>query len=476
VLLRLERKGVHVDTTGRRAGMVLERLHAVEVAALALREAVLAVELELGNLHRVLALALDARREDDLREEVVGRVLEHNRGVVATRADVRVQPRGTRQRGARLDAETREVRARGAITRRRWHRRGRTTAERAAAEHIHHDALRGEVVGVVEWLAAVHLNNRGLAGRAVDERVALDNPHKLLDGVVEIELDLVRRRRDGLSARELELLNQILVRLLREAAALLRVEVDVVNVERSGRQRLNRRGRRRTLVVDAVEPLLELDVDADLVVLEGNEGNRKTGVAAEPELQGNVQRLGWRAGAGSARVRQLRTRTGDIQRIALLVLHQDEVMRVADHVIERRDRARILRELRPDLHPVTVLAVNALAANLELNRLDEAVADVVEPAEARHRRERRRCKVHRGEDNLDIRAIHQVSVTVDDRRHTLVEVGLAVERHLNRLHREVGVALEEHLPERNLGIARNVDILRTIADKLKKTTTHLCLY
>jgi hypothetical protein len=56
----------------RGAGVVLVRLHAVEVATLALRETVLAVELELGNLHGVLAGALDAGVEDDLREQVVG--------------------------------------------------------------------------------------------------------------------------------------------------------------------------------------------------------------------------------------------------------------------------------------------------------------------------------------------------------------------------------------------------------------------
>jgi len=48
--------------------VVLVRLDLVEVRALALREAVLAVELELGNLDRVLALAAYTGVEDDLRE------------------------------------------------------------------------------------------------------------------------------------------------------------------------------------------------------------------------------------------------------------------------------------------------------------------------------------------------------------------------------------------------------------------------
>ena len=57
VLLRLEREGVDVDARRRRARVVLLRLDNRELAALTLREAVLAVELELGNLHRILALA-----------------------------------------------------------------------------------------------------------------------------------------------------------------------------------------------------------------------------------------------------------------------------------------------------------------------------------------------------------------------------------------------------------------------------------
>jgi hypothetical protein len=38
------------------------------------------------------------------------------------------------------------------------------------------------------------------------------------------------------------------------------------------------------------------------------------------------------------------------------------------------------------------------------------------------------------------------------------------------------MTLVQDLPERDLGVARDVDILRTIADELKKTTTHIvCL-
>ena len=94
VLLRLEREGVHADARSRRrARVVLERLHEREVTSLALREAVLSVELQLGDLNRALARAARARVEDDLRQEVVGRVLKQVLLVVLRGGEVRVEPR-----------------------------------------------------------------------------------------------------------------------------------------------------------------------------------------------------------------------------------------------------------------------------------------------------------------------------------------------------------------------------------------------
>jgi len=55
VLLRAEGEGVHVDTRVGAAGVVLEGLDNIEVVTLTLREAILAVELELGRDDGVLA-------------------------------------------------------------------------------------------------------------------------------------------------------------------------------------------------------------------------------------------------------------------------------------------------------------------------------------------------------------------------------------------------------------------------------------
>jgi len=499
VLLGLEREGVHVDAHRRRAGVVLPRLHLVEVAALALVEAVLAVELHLGNLHGVLALALDVGGEDDLGEQVVRGALEE---VVRTRRAIRlVDARARRQTRTDRDTEASDLglvvgeasdaRTRASRGRERRDRRTRLTTntnvgrQGAAAEHRRHDALRGPVVGVVERLLAQGLHDpRRRGGVAVNERVALDNPDQLLDGVVEVHLDLVGRGSDRLVARELELVNQVLVRLLGEAAALLRVEVDVVDVERRGHQlelgdsrdtvaELDRRRVQRqdrevasaNVGVAAVVVLLELHVDAHLVVLEGDERDRQARVAAVPELQRDIQRLEGRARAGQARVCGLRGGARGVQRNTRRVLQQHEVGGVANHVVERHLGADGLRQLRPDLHPVTILAVNAGSADLDLDLLDQAVADVVEPAEA-GALGASRVQVDLGQRDLDVCAVHQIGVAADDSRDAAAEVSLAVERHLNRLHGEVGVALVEHLPEGNLGITRDIDILGTVRDEL----------
>lgn len=61
VFLRAEGKGIHVDSSVGVASVVLEGLHDVEVGSLTLREAVLAVELELGGDHGVLTPAVEVK-------------------------------------------------------------------------------------------------------------------------------------------------------------------------------------------------------------------------------------------------------------------------------------------------------------------------------------------------------------------------------------------------------------------------------
>ena len=118
--------------------------------------------------------------------------------------------------------------------------------------------------------------------------------------MVEVQLELVGGGRDRLTARELERLDQVLVGDLGELAALIRVEVDVVDVEGRGRQVLAidtvadrvevGRDLRRDVEAQVAE-IVEVEVDADLVVLERDQRERQARVAAEPELERDVQRV-----------------------------------------------------------------------------------------------------------------------------------------------------------------------------------------
>ena len=118
--------------------------------------------------------------------------------------------------------------------------------------------------------------------------------------MVEVQLELVGGGRDRLTACELERLDQVLVGDLGELAALIRVEVDVVDVEGRGRQVLAidtvadrvevGRDLRRDVEAQVAE-IVEVEVDADLVVLERDQRERQARVAAEPELERDVQRV-----------------------------------------------------------------------------------------------------------------------------------------------------------------------------------------
>ena len=418
-VLRLEGERIDVDARRRRRRVVLEGLDEVEVAALTLRETVLAVELDLGDRDGVAELR------------------------------VRVAPRGV---------ETR---------------------------------IAVKVGGV------------------------LDDPDKLLAGVVERELDLVRRRCDRLRARELELLNQVLVRDLREAAALLRVEVDVVNVERArgkaevadpredalDRDRGSTRNRRD--VAEVLE-LVELDVDLNLVVLEGNQREREARVAIEPELKRDVERALRDASLNAGRHRISRGRLldnrgvgkravitrrddtgvharedrrigrGDLRRAGRAVaagVKKDTTVAV-HHVEVRELLARGERELIPDVEPLTVVLVDLLATDLNVDVVDHVLAEVRDP---RERGAVRDLLVNRGERDLNVDTRDKITVAADRALDTLAEVADTVKRLLNRLHREVRVAAVELLEERNLRVRRQVDVLCTIGDELHKTTRCHCL-
>lgn len=86
MLLRAEGKGVDVDTRVGTAGVVLEGLDNIEVVTLTLREAILAVKLELGSDDGILAPTVHV--EGSLRENEGASIRDvrlSDRGIIKTR-------------------------------------------------------------------------------------------------------------------------------------------------------------------------------------------------------------------------------------------------------------------------------------------------------------------------------------------------------------------------------------------------------
>ena len=315
-------------------------------------------------------------------------------------------------------------------------------------------------VRVVEWLLTLPRVDDVVVARHV--RVALDDPDELLAWVVEVELELVGRRGDRLATSELEDIDEVLVRDLGELAALISVEVDVVDVERgSGETALadtvaHGVGVRGVRVVEAeVVQGVELEVDADLVVLQGNQGQSQTWVAAEPELQWDVQGVHGGARGDDLGRQWLTTIAVVVARRATLVQEVRELGDVADHLRIAGLLASLLRKLVPDVHPVTVLLINALTTNLNLDIIDEVVTNPVEPTELRARAVRR-LKGDLRQGGLQVHAVNQITVALDGAGDLLAKVRGAVERVLDRLHGEVGVTTIYNLKNKVYPSFRNI--------------------
>ena len=338
-------------------------------------------------------------------------------------------------------------------------------------------------ISVVEGLGAEDLVEgvATLERRAVvNVRVGLDYEDKLLARVVEVELDLVGGGTDRLITSELELLDEILVGVLRHATTLVGVKEDIIDVEGRGNKRLRVSGGRLNVGlggciagkrVNRPEDLIngaEVEVDLDLVILERDKGERKAWVAAIPELKGNVEGGLGQGIAGSANLAGRVRVAGSIDVIEGRISDVGQLGGVTNHLVVATLLLRRESELVPDVHPVTILAIDALTADLNLNLRDHLLAGEVQPTsvETLARGSGNHTLVQLWESDLEVCAEGQVTIARDSASDTTTEIGLAVESLLDRLHREVSVSAVCYLPEGNLGIACKVDILSAISNKL----------
>jgi hypothetical protein len=217
----------------------------------------------------------------------------------------------------------------------------------------------------------------------------LNNPDKLLTRVVEVKFDLVGRRTDRLIASELELLEEVFVGVLGHLTALISVEEDVVNVEGGSNKRLlvgigDRDGSVAGVAAklgnspEALADRAEVEVDLDLVVLEGNKREGKSRVTAEPELKRDIKgglREGVTGGAHLGRTSGSGTRSVDIGEIGLG--HVGKLSGVSNHLEVTTLLLGRESHLIPDMHPVAILAIDALSSDLDLNLSDKLLSDVI---------------------------------------------------------------------------------------------------
>ena len=358
VLLGLEREGVRVHTWVGAASVVVEGLHLVEVLTLLFLESVLTVEDELEGVEGTDGFFGELRGGASLAD------MKHG---------------GTVQGGG----------------------------DQAVGFNAGHVGLEGDVVGVSGEVPQGR--GRGGVGEA---------PHQFLDGVVVREADLLGGTSvNSVGTSVLDLLDQVFMTLLGEAATLFGVQVDVVgpHLEHGG-------------VAVGGEVGRQVDVNADLMVLEGDQGQVQTGVPVEEEEQGQVDGA---AVDGS----------GHLTVGSLLGLVQVK--------------------LRVQTPPLLVVLVDALTTDGKLNVVDGTLGD---PA-------REGGGVDIGLE-FDVHVTDEITVTGDGHGHATGVGGSTVDGLLDVLHREVGVALVFRLEESYFGVTGKVDVLGAIGDELHETTSH----
>jgi hypothetical protein len=272
------------------------------------------------------------------------------------------------------------------------------------------------------------------------------------------------------------------VGVLGHTPTLIGVEEHVVDVERSGDEGLvvggGDLGGGGSVIKAGHGPqaLLngaDIKVDLDLVVLKSDKGKGQTGVAAEPELEGDIEGGLGESIAGSANLARSVSIARTINVVKGGVGDEGQLGSVSDHLEVTALLLGRHGKLVPDVHPVSVLTVDALATDLNLNLRDELLTGEVKPtgvdvavASIPERLANLR------ESNLKVSAVSQITITRDGAGHAATEVSLAVESLLNRLHGEVSVTLVGNLPESDLGVTSKVNVLGAIGDKLHKSSSH----
>ncbi len=407
VLLGLQSEGVHVDAGVWHAGVVHEWLVLVEVLASLLLEAVLTVQDQLEVVQRTHLYA-------DLGSGC------HVGGSLLHPADVGGQGgrcQTGQSQGVRVQAWAANV-----VGQSTW---GEDWA--GCASHVH---VGGWTQGEVPH--AVVSSGHGV----------LVAPDKLLHWVVEGQTHglgaWVAGGGDGVTAGVLDLLDQVLVTLLSEAATLLSVQVHIVGPH------LEHLGGGAEVVSEVGS---QVEVQTDLVVLQGNQGQVQTGVAVEEEQQRQVHTVHVSGISGGSRA------GCHLAVVDLVGLTQEG--------------------LGVQAEPGLVVLVDALTTDGQLNGGDRTLSHPVHVDVGTGGGQIRESNLSWLQANVHV--ADQVAVAGDGHGHASRVGRGAVHRLLDILHSKVGVALVHSLEKGNLGLTSQVNILSTVSNQLHKTASHFVL-
>jgi hypothetical protein len=123
----------------------------------------------------------------------------------------------------------------------------------------------------------------------------------------------------------------------------------------------------------------DIKIDLDFVVLEGDQRQSKTGVGAKPKLEGDIKG-GFREGvSGSANLTGSQGIARTINFRERGISDEGELGGVSNHLEISTLLLRSHGELIPDVHPVTILTINSLTTNLNLNLSNKLLTGEIQP-------------------------------------------------------------------------------------------------
>jgi hypothetical protein len=257
----------------------------------------------------------------------------------------------------------------------------------------------------------------------------------------------------------LELLDEVFVGVLGHAAALVGVKEYVVNVKGGSDKTLGVCVRyfgtsaiHSTHSPEAFVKRADVKVNFYFVVLEGDKRKSKSRVSAVPELEGHIKSGFWECVARSAHLSRCRTVTRTIYISEVRVSYICESGGVANHFVVSFGLVLVKGELIPDVHPVTVLAVDALATNFNFYLLYKLLTREIKPSGIYVTRSIGKFLSNFWEGYLKVCAVSKVTISAYSACYTAAEISLAIESLFDRFHREVSVTSVGNFPESNLRI------------------------